>query len=73
VTIFYTASDGGTGVGVLVEELSIARDRIDRATELLQWSFDLREQLTWQFDIDDARSMVDAYKRAVAAHLRGNS
>jgi hypothetical protein len=56
---------------VLVEELGVARDRLDRATELMEWSMDLREHLTWSvFDIDDARDEVFKFKRAVEAYRR---
>jgi hypothetical protein len=54
----------------MLEELSVMRDRLDRATELLLWSFDIREQLDWQFDLYEMRGEVDLYKRAVEAHKR---
>jgi hypothetical protein len=56
----------------LVAQLEATRSRVDRATQLMQWSIDLREQLTWGvLDIDAAREEVAAYKRAVEQHERG--
>ena len=56
----------------LVAQLGVTRARVERATQLMQWSLDLREQLTWGvFDIDAAREEVAAYKRAVEEHKRG--
>jgi hypothetical protein len=72
MNIIFTASDGYAGL-VLVECLGVARDRLDRAVELIEWAIDLHEQLTWGvFDMDDARNEVAKFKRAVEAHCRGN-
>jgi len=51
----------------LIGQLDCARARLDRHTALLQWSFDLREQLLWGFDLDDMTAEVAAFKRACRA------
>jgi hypothetical protein len=47
----------------LIAQLDHARARLDRHTELLNRSFDLREQFLWGFDLDDMTAEVAAYKR----------
>lgn len=63
-----TSSFGGGNR--LIARLDHARRRIDKATDLLQWSLDIREQLHWQIDADDARATVDAFKRDCRAWQR---
>jgi len=48
-------------------ELDAARERLDRATELLQWSLDLREQLQWGLDLDEMTAEGAAFKCACHA------
>jgi len=56
----------------LVAKFAASRARVERATQLMQWSIDLREQLTWGlFDIETAREEVAAFKRALEQHKRG--
>jgi hypothetical protein len=52
----------------LVVQLCDARDRLDASVNLLGLALDLREQLWWGFDLDDARAEVDLLKYAVKAH-----
>jgi hypothetical protein len=57
-----------------LRQLDGARDRLDRAVELMQQSLDLRQQLAWGvLDIDHARAEVHTFKSAVAAYQRGAS
>ena len=59
------STDGEDSKPDLVLQLDDARVRLDRHTELLQWSLDFREQLylgIW--DLDDAVAEAAAFKRA---------
>ena len=56
--------------GGIIAELTAARDQLDRTIELLERSLDLREQLTFQFDMDDARDLVAEFVRDVDQHMR---
>jgi hypothetical protein len=56
----------------LVDRLDLAHARLDRATDLMQWSIEFRELLYMGvLDLDDAVAEVDAFKRAITAHRRG--
>lgn len=63
---------GAHGVGAeghdLLGELDAARARLNAGLDLIDRSFELREQLQWQLDLDHMRDQVSALKRAVAAH-----
>jgi hypothetical protein len=48
----------------LVAELDAARAKLDRKTDLLQWSIDLRELLYSGLDLDDMTAEVAAFRRA---------
>jgi len=55
----------------VIAELDAIRARLNRATDLIQRSFDLREQLTWGvFNADTARAAVADFKRACLVHSR---
>jgi hypothetical protein len=47
----------------LLAQLDAARRRVDRATELLERSLDLRERLQWGLDLDDMVEEVRVFKR----------
>ena len=51
-----------------VSQLDAARARLDASVLLLEHALDLREQLWWSIDLDDARAEVAALKYAVKAH-----
>jgi hypothetical protein len=52
------------GGNQLIAQLDRTRGRLDRATDLLNQSFDLREMLWFGCDLDLMRDQVDAFKRA---------
>jgi len=55
----------------VIAELDTIRARLNRATDLIQQSFDLREQLTWGvFDAVGARAAVADFRRACLVHSR---
>ena len=61
-------SDGYAAL-CLREEYEIARDKLDRGTELLNRIADARERLSWGvLDLDEARQLVHQVKRACRAH-----
>jgi hypothetical protein len=59
-----------TDTGELVDEYRVARNRLDRSTELLARSLDLREQLWFGLDLDDMRDEIDALELVAEAHKR---
>ena len=52
----------------LVSQLDAARARLDASVLLLERALDLRQQLWWSIDLDDARADVAALKYAAKAH-----
>lgn len=53
----------------LVIQYHSARDALNASLDLLRWSIDLREQLSWGvFDVDDARAAVAELTRACEQH-----
>ena len=64
-------SGGAFARGDLLSQLAAARERLDRATELMQRSLELRALLHMGvLDLDDAKTEVWEYRRACQAHRR---
>jgi hypothetical protein len=57
----------------LLAHLDWRRQRLDRASDLIEQAIDLREQLHWGIDLDHARDLVDTLKRGVAAYAQSAS
>jgi hypothetical protein len=57
----------------LIAQLCDARDQLDRGISLINEALDLREQLWWSIDMDDARIGVDNLVRAIQEHRRSRS
>jgi hypothetical protein len=62
-----TLNFSGCGSNHLIAQLDAARDRIDRATDLLSQSFHLRAQLTFGLDLDQMTAEVNHFKRSCLA------
>ena len=58
----HTRAPAGRPVDIIAE-LDAARANLDRKTDLLQWSIDLRELLYSGLDLDDMTEQVAAFRR----------
>jgi hypothetical protein len=54
----------------LITQLNCSRARLDKSVKLLNWALDLREQLYFGLDLDDAVAEVERLKRAATAIAR---
>ncbi len=69
MTVHVKVADADADAGHdLLARLDAARARLDASVLLLGQALDLREQLWWGIDLDDARDNVNAIKYAVKAH-----